>query len=159
MSESTLTWIEIVGGVASLLGIVAVLVQLRQVVISLRSTARGATSAIGTQLKDVFIAYPHLRPYFFDDADPTGDPDQGRIQTIAELYCIYLQEIAAQRAHVRGASGDAWFALMMAIYQGSPAVRAQLERHSAWYSVELRSTIAVIKGVLARESPVGPTGD
>ncbi|MBE1875376.1 hypothetical protein [Myceligenerans pegani] len=58
-------WFEIVGGIASLAGIAAVLVQLRQVVVTLRSTARAATYAIGTQLKDIFIAYPHLRPYFF----------------------------------------------------------------------------------------------
>lgn len=43
------------------------------------------------------IEYPHLRPFFFDDAPvPANHPAASRIASLAELYCIYFQEIMEQ---------------------------------------------------------------
>ncbi|MGW3624369.1 hypothetical protein [Streptomyces sp. NPDC000880] len=145
-TETAQAWAAIGGGTVSLIGLVAVVVQLRHLVENLRSSARRATYDIGIRLKDVFIEYPHLRPYFFDNLRaPADHPESGRIASIAELYCIYMQEIATQSGNVSSANRTSWLSLLKSIHSSSPAVRAQLEDHFDWYSEELREAVRLVE--------------
>ncbi|MEU4676234.1 hypothetical protein [Micromonospora sp. NPDC023737] len=145
-TETAQAWAAIGAAAASVIALTAVVVQLRHLSWSLQTTARGATYNIGVRLKDVFIEHPHLRPYFFENRPvPADHPEYGRIATIAELCCIYLQEIAAQSRNVSTANRAAWFSLLRSLYESSPPVRSQLENHMTWYSEELRSAVRVIR--------------
>ncbi|MCT9137889.1 hypothetical protein [Streptomyces violarus] len=131
-----------VGSAAALVGLAAVIVQLRHLTEGLRSSARRATYDIGVQIKLTLIEHPHLRPFFFDNTPvPPGHPEASRIASLAELYCIYFQEIAEQSRNVRPRDRIAWKSLVRSMYQSSPSIRGQFEGHLAWYSAELREFV------------------
>ncbi|MFF4249026.1 hypothetical protein ACFYY2_31835 [Streptomyces sp. NPDC001822] len=139
-----------VGSTAALVGLAAVIMQLRHLAEGLRSSARGATYGIGVQIKLILIEHPHLRPFFFDNTPtPPDHPDAGRIASLAELYCIYFQEIVEQSHNVSHVNRAAWESLVRSMYQSSPPIREQFERRLSWYSAELREAVEVLQRELA----------
>jgi hypothetical protein len=131
-----------IGGAAAVLGLVALIVQLRHLAKGLRSAARGATYDIGVQIKLILIEHPHLRPYFFDDMPvPPEHPEAGRIASLAELYCIYFQELVGQSGNVSRKNRAAWESLVKSMYDTSPPIRDQFGRRLTWYSAELRDLV------------------
>lgn len=135
-----------VGSTAALIGLAAVIVQLRNLAEGLRSSARRATYDIGVQIKLTLIEYPHLRPFFFDNIPaPPDHPDASRIASLAELYCIYFQEIVEQSRNVSPPNRTAWGALVRSMYQSSPPIRGQFERRLSWYSAELREVVELLQ--------------
>ncbi|MFD3558284.1 hypothetical protein ACFWVU_01240 [Streptomyces sp. NPDC058686] len=131
-----------IGGVAALLGLGAVIVQLRHLTESIRSAARGATYDVGVQIKLVLLEHPQLRPFFFDDVPaPPDHPEASQIASLAELYCMYFQELVGQGLNVTANNRAAWHNLVTSMYRTSPPIRSQLTHHLEWYSVELRAVI------------------
>ncbi|MFJ8077635.1 hypothetical protein ACIQ7Q_27845 [Streptomyces sp. NPDC096176] len=131
-----------IGSGAALLGLAALVVQLRHLTKGLRSAARGATYDIGVQIKLVLIEHPHLRPFFFGNVpNPPDHPEAARIASLAELYCIYFQELVEQSRNVSRKNRAAWESLVKSMYETSPPIRNQLERRLAWYSAELREIV------------------
>ncbi|MFB6753593.1 hypothetical protein ACFCX6_22045 [Streptomyces sp. NPDC056353] len=133
-----------IGSGAALVGLAAVIVQLRHLAVSLRSSARQATYGIGVQIKLTLIEHPHLRPFFFENVPaPRDHPDASRIASLAELYCLYFQEIVEQSRNVRPQDRTAWESLVRSMYQSSPPIRAQFERRLSWYSTDLREFVEI----------------
>ncbi|MDX2648458.1 hypothetical protein PV341_33790 [Streptomyces sp. PA03-1a] len=132
----------VIGSTVALVGLVSVVVQLRHVTEGLRSSARQATYGIGVQIKLTLIEYPHLRPFFFEDAPvPANHPDASRIASLAELYCIYFQEIMEQSHNVSPRNRAAWHSLVRSMYETSPPIRLQFERRLSWYATELHEVV------------------
>ncbi|GAA0657390.1 hypothetical protein GCM10009535_40510 [Streptomyces thermocarboxydovorans] len=135
-----------VGSTAALIGLAALIVQLRHLAEGLRASARRATYDIGVQIKLILIEHPHLRPFFFDNMPvPPGHPDASRIASLAELYCIYFQEIAEQWHNVSPRNRAAWESLVRSMYRSSPPIREQFGRRLSWYSAELREFVELLQ--------------
>ncbi|MEV4041397.1 hypothetical protein [Streptomyces sp. NPDC049744] len=136
-----------VGASAAVLGLGAVIVQLHHLAQSIRASARSATYDIGVQIKLVLLEHPQMRPFFFDDVPtPPDHPEASRVASLAELYCMYFQELAEQGENVRAADRTAWHNLVASMYRTSPAIRNQLARHLDWYSTELRRLVTDLRG-------------
>ncbi|MFC7218850.1 hypothetical protein ACFQLX_11825 [Streptomyces polyrhachis] len=148
-AQNAQAWAAIGSSAMSLVGLGFLIVQLRHLVENLHSTARRSTYEVGIRLKEVFIEHPHLRPYFFENAEaPPEHPERHRIAAVAELYCIYMQEISSQQRNVSPANRAAWKALLTSIYTSSPAVRHQLATHHGWYSQELTAALHEIRAAV-----------
>ncbi|RVU18863.1 hypothetical protein EOT10_30585 [Streptomyces antnestii] len=147
-----------VGGLAALLGLGAVIVQLRHLTEGIRSSARSATYDVGVQIKLVLLEHPQLRPFFFDNEAAQPDhPEASRIASLAELYCMYFQELVSQGVNVSPENRTAWHNLVTSMYRTSPPIRSQLARHLDWYSTELRAVITRIQAAGTTQS-IGTPG-
>ncbi|MEV5934344.1 hypothetical protein AB0L56_16765 [Streptomyces sp. NPDC052079] len=137
----------VVASTAAVVGLAAVIVQLRHLAEGIRSSARRATYDIGVQIKLVLVEHPHLRPFFFGDVPvPPDHPDTSRIASLAELYCIYFQELVEQSHNLSPGNRAAWRTLVRSMYRSSPAIRGQLDLRLSWYSEELQEIVRTLRG-------------
>ncbi|GJL90801.1 hypothetical protein [Hyphococcus sp.] len=128
------------GGLAvTIVGFAFIIVQIRQIERSVRS---GAQAAIYTQAADFrshLVAYPELRPLFFDGADiDQTHPDFSRALTLAELFLNYLEQIAVQGGNFDGGDRRAWESFVRLTLAASPIMKRRLEENKSAYSVHLR---------------------
>ncbi|MEW2074055.1 hypothetical protein AB0941_10505 [Streptomyces sp. NPDC013433] len=145
-TDTTEALAAVVASTAAVVGLAAVIVQLRHLAEGMRSSARRATYDIGVQIKLVLIEHPHLRPFFFDDAPvPPDHPDASRIASLAELYCIYFQEFVEQSHNLSPGNQAAWRSLVRSMYRSSPPIRRQLDLRLSWYSEEVQGIVRVLR--------------
>ena len=126
-----MTAIDIIQTVASVLGVVVAAFGFYFVSRQLRKSAHSDIYALGVSIKQALLEHPDLRPYFFDNehVDAKDSLDQNRILIIADMYCLYLEQIAIY-ANELGGEKDAWFDFVRAMYSSSPAIRKYLQQHS-----------------------------
>ncbi len=140
--------VEAIAQIASALiaggGLLAVVLQLRHLGQDLRGNARASIYAVGNHLKEVFVEYPHLRMYFLNNKSiEPGHPDYDRVAAIADLYCLYLEQIGTQSRNISPANRIAWLRYVADIYNSSPIIRNHLEHRMHWYSAELQHAVHV----------------
>ncbi|MAW79110.1 MAG: hypothetical protein CMI63_02650 [Parvularcula sp.] len=137
--ETLENYIDLAGLAATIIGFIFIIVQVRQLGRSVRS---GAQSAIYDQAADFrahLVAYPELRPFFFEgvDIDPSH-PDYNRALTIAELFLNYLEHIAIQGGNFDGADRRAWERFVREALDESPLMARRLAERPHAYSPQLR---------------------
>lgn len=117
------------------LGFVAVLWQLRQLDKDLKSNTRTSIYDMAARIKEVFLDRPHLRPYFFDGA-AIGQEDEhfSEAMAVADYFCLYLEQIATQRATIAKQDRAAWCKYAHDIYKNSPIIQFYLSDKKQWYS-------------------------
>ncbi len=54
----------------------------------------------------------------------------------ADLFCLYLESIAAQEEGVSQSNSASWKQYLTSMYSNSPAIRRHLEKHRDWYTPE-----------------------
>lgn len=88
------------------------------------------------RMNELFIAYPQLRPYFYDGVtiDPS-DPDDLRVKVIAEQIADIFDWVSHCRAGATSVDASAWAEFIVFVYESSPALRAFHEAHRDWHPV------------------------
>lgn len=103
--------VDISGLAITLAGFVFVIVQIRRLGQSIRTTAHAAIYSQAADLRTHLMTYPELRKYFFDGANiEIGHPDYDRAATLSELFLNYLEHLSVQKSHFAGTDGTAWIA-------------------------------------------------
>jgi hypothetical protein len=78
----------------TIVGIIFVVLQLRQIRVSIQATSHSAIYEHGVAFREQLIKYPQFRRYFFDGAavEP-GLPEMDRLKTIAEAHLNYMEHL------------------------------------------------------------------
>lgn len=115
----------------------------------LRRSAHSDIYALGLATKQALLEQPHLRSCFFDNADFAleDENDRSRVLVIADMYCLYLEQIALY-AEDLGGEKQAWHAYIENMYNKSPVIRESLKE--AHYAKALYDVIGI-------RDPRGPT--
>jgi len=144
--------VSITGTLIAAGALFAVVLQLRHLREDLRGNARASIYAFGSNLKHVFVEHPHLRKYFLENKPIEPDhPDYERVSAIADLYCLYLEQVGTQSRNVAPANRSAWLRYVTDIYDSSPMVRTHLGHRLHWYSVELQQAVRESRAVARNE--------
>lgn len=140
----------VVGVVATIVGFVIVLIQVRQLERSVRSGTHAAIYSQAADFRAHLIAHPHLRRYFFDGAEITDDhPDHDRVVTIAELFLNHLEHIAVMADTVGRRNRTALEAFARGALERSPVMRWRLSEGRTDYSPALHRLL----GATSRRPP------
>lgn len=125
----------VVGVVIAIVGFAAVILQLRQVERGLRSSARGSIYDMGSRMKEVFMAHPNMRSYFFDGQEIDKEHDDYEVAiAIADYFCLYLEQITTQGESISTHSRNSWYRYARDVYSNSPLLQTYLEDKRDWYA-------------------------
>jgi hypothetical protein len=149
-------WAEIAQAVAqaatvvvTLVGMIFVILQLRQVA----SATRGSTAErLAAQRYEVirFMAQrPETYPYFYEDINPEETAADGTViafvQYATEMLANYIENVALQREHMSAETWRSWKLFIKSVYLSSPALRVFLQRDEQWYDPKLMVIIRDIE--------------
>ncbi|MEQ9436122.1 hypothetical protein [Hyphomonas sp.] len=139
MDPETIRMVVDVSGLAiTLAGFVFVIMQIRRLGQSIRTTAHAAIYSQAADFRTHLMTYPELRKYFFDGANiETGHPDYERAATLSELFLNYLEHLSVQKSHFAGTDGTAWIKFAGQSLERSPISRRRLQENEAAYSPKL----------------------
>ena len=88
------------------------------------------------------------RPYFYGnlDIDPNlkdDDPEKIKLDTLAEWWCDFFDNVYQQKATMKTVTFDKWRQFMKDIYQTSPVLRKFISiRGERWYTKEFIADIS-----------------
>jgi hypothetical protein len=125
--------------VASFIALVAIWIQIRR---QKEAEQAAVYQAISQQMFDidrVFLEYPHLRPYFYDGVDAsecTGD-DRGRLDTIAEMFLDFIDNVQAQSDRFDANLRDFWSTFFGSLGENAPILAETELRCCDWYPKEV----------------------
>tara|TARA_R100000365_G_C2743786_1_gene72541 strand:- start:1742 stop:2227 length:486 start_codon:yes stop_codon:yes gene_type:complete len=130
--------VDISGLAITLAGFIFIVIQIRRLGQSIRTTAHAAIYSQAADFRTHLMAYPELRKYFFDGVDiERGHPDFERAITLSECFLNYLEHLAVQKSHFAGADGDAWTEFASRSLERSPITKRRLKNNDANYSPKL----------------------
>ena len=148
-SETIRIAVDISGLAITLAGFIFVIVQIRRLGQSIRTTAHAAIYSQASDFRAHLMAYPELRKYFFDGIDvQRGEPDYERAVTLSEVFLNYLEHLAVQKSHFAGSDRDAWIKFAGLALANSPVTKRRLRKNGANYSPALLE--------LLDDEPAGP---
>lgn len=127
------------GGLAvTVVGLALVIMQLRQVELSLRSSAHAALYEQASSFRTHLVAYPHLRRFFFEGASiEPSDADYDRVITIAELFLNHLEQIAVTIKSLGRDNRAALESFIKDALDKSPMMKQHLAANRSRYSPAL----------------------
>lgn len=129
----------------ALVGFPFLIIQLRHLQRSVESGAHAAIYAQGADVRAHLVEHPHLRRYFFDDADiDANDPDYPRVLSIAELFLNYLEHVAVLGDTLGRRNRAALDRFVENSLTRSPVLRRRLAEDAASYSDALQAYGAAI---------------
>lgn len=125
----------VLGAIIAIIGFFAVIIQLRQVEKGLRSTARGSIYDMASRIKEVFLAHPELRPYFYNNVqlEEIDQASYDKAIVVADYFCLYLEQIITQGETISKHSRTSWFKYTKSVYDRSPLIREYLKDKREWY--------------------------
>jgi hypothetical protein len=94
-----------------------------------------SSSASLRELLRMFVDYPELRAYFYDNAAAPTDAIQGsRVVSVAEMFCDALEDgLVTNRLVPASESEQDWIGYCCYLRTHSPAIDNMIEQHSAWW--------------------------
>lgn len=130
--------LDVFGLLISIAGIVFIILQLKSVNKSLKSTARGSIYDMASRIKEVFLSKPHLRKYFFDgEVINKDDENYSEVLAVADYYCLYLEQITTQKRNIDKSERESWMKYAHDVYVNSPVLKDFLKDKREWYSEKL----------------------
>ncbi len=122
---------------------------MRDLKISVENQTYQAVYETEFDLHKYFLEPEHAqyRPYFYGgvDIDPNleeNDSERIKLDTLAEWWCDFFDDVYQQKATMKTATFDKWRQFMKDIYQTSPILRRFIsKRGERWYTKEFNDDI------------------
>ena len=135
------TWITIILFAAS---IILLWMQIRDLRTSVQNQTYQSIYEAEFDLHKYFLEPEHAkyRPYFYGglDIDPKlneYDPERIKLETLAEWWCDFFDDVYQQKLTMRPDTFDKWRQFMKDIYQTSPVLKRHIAtRGERWYPKE-----------------------
>ena len=145
-------WTDIVVAVGTVLGAVFTALGLGFIVVQLRAARRQLTITTFEHLysrmqgiHEMFMAKPHLRPFFYAGKEmKEGADNYEEVCIAAEMLADYFQQVSLELDLMPPKTAQGWKAYMSDVVSRSPALRVHLSSNAAWYPTRLLK-IAEIK--------------
>jgi hypothetical protein len=103
----------------------------------LRFAANDSATDLVLQMGQVFLEYPLVRPYVYQNAQPPTEetnPEMHHRVEATGMFCLDVLEcVWHRREHYRREDRASWRELIHDIFAGSPAVRALYVENQEWY--------------------------
>jgi hypothetical protein len=96
------------------------------------TTYQGATQLM-LEVDRIFLNHPELRPFFYDDVEPTPDVDRNLINAAVEFMLDAFECIWDQRPHFSAPDYDSWAEYIVDRFGTSPVLRQFYRDHAGWY--------------------------
>ena len=130
-------WTSSIQTIVAVIGFGAVVYQLSQVERSVRSATRSNIYDLAARVKQNIIDNPELRPYFHESKKITAnDKNYDKVMAVADLFCLYLENIATQGEGVSKENRRAWGEYIRDKYESCPAIKMHLKSNESSYSEE-----------------------
>ena len=130
---------------ALVVAIVALVVSIASAIAAFRTDTRSIevetyhrATELFLRLNDVFLAYPLLRPYFYDGeaiADDLPDEDRQRVLMAAELILDVFDWIGHDCEGASDTDRASWLEFIRSIFEASPATWEYHQDHPEWHPV------------------------
>lgn len=86
----------------------------------------------------IFIEYPALRPYFYDNVEEPDDPiERNRVSAIAETHIDMMDNLLTQSPHLEDIVAEPWDDYFRDLMRRSPAIRRFWAEHREWYGDDM----------------------
>lgn len=123
------------GVLVAIVGFMVVLIQLRRETSEIQNQTKWQVYSNGLTTLNVFVDYPELRPYFYDDnvALPDDPTKRNRIFAAAEMLADHWESTILSDSSLNIYVNDLWETYMRGIYCKSPALREFLEDKNEGY--------------------------
>jgi len=148
----TAEWAQTAQGIGAIGGLVITIVgfylvyhQIRQIERSIRSDTYSKIFAQAFEVAKILAERPALRPYFYDNVDPTlGSSNICELNAIAEIVADLLEHITYQHNNLPPESWVKWVNFIQSMYRTSPVLRSYLERNRSWYLQEFLDLLPTV---------------
>ena len=144
---------EVLAGIAALVGLLALAVQIRALAIQTKELASqtkqegqairaSVIQGITTQMlaiDHVFVEHPQLRPFFYGKNVPLAEDhrEYARALAVAEMLVDLIDCVVSLKDNmVEEIDLPGWYEYARALYEQSVPARAFLEANETWYSPE-----------------------
>jgi hypothetical protein len=137
------SWTDVVSTVITVLGFVAVIVQLRSAVRQLEIATVERLHSRMQAINEQFLARPHLRPFFYGGQaiGAESETHSEEIRIMAEMFADFFEEITPQLHLMDETAATASRRYIADMVRQSPALRAHFREHAEWYSSGLLSEV------------------
>lgn len=127
-----------VGILLQVIGLLAVVYQLKKVNITIRVTAQAALYQQSSHIRSLLVKHPELRKYFFDGKVISPDSEHyDRARTIAEMILNYLEHTVIQKESLRKGDFNAWHKFVYRTISDSPIIQSILNERPELYTGDL----------------------
>lgn len=128
------------------------ILQSEHATLATRAAVYQGLSQIMLDVDRLFINYPSLRPYFYDNVGEPDDPaKRNRLSAIAETYVDMMDNFLIQAPHLEQFIAEPWDDYFRDLMGRSPAIRRFWSEHRQWYGEHMRQ---LLDPVLANSSQV-----
>lgn len=129
----------IASAVITTCGLVFVVLQLRELKLSVRSAAHAAIYERAAELRSLLVEYPRFRKYLFEgvEIDETNE-DYGRLLSVAEMYLNYLEHIFLTNDSLGRKNKTSAKQFVSSALKKSPILRKRLNEAGEDYSLAFR---------------------
>lgn len=143
-------WAEVVQAIGEagslMVGIVGfgvVIYQIRQLKKAIHGETHGKLYPENYETIKLFLEYPQLRPYFYDNTDITrSSPDYNLAITVAELFCSLFEHVVLQMENLPEYMRPEWENYIRSMYSSSPIIREHLNQNKTWYTKLLHDIVS-----------------
>jgi hypothetical protein len=106
--------------------------------------AHDALTDRAMSINQIFIEYPELRAFFYDDQPLPEDAEPRLVQrttAVAEHIADFIENALLHRQTLGLAANDVWEGYCISLVCQSPTLRSYLTEHIDWYNDEVRRVL------------------
>jgi hypothetical protein len=136
--------------IIAIVGLVFVIVQLRQVKRAIRGNTNEMLSSQSVEILRFFAERPAIYDHFYSNKGVgQKDIDEGDSQRRVDLLCAtelmanYMEHICLQKDNLPPKAWLSWRKFVLDIYQNSPVVRDFLQAHTDWYASDILDLVGI----------------
>jgi hypothetical protein len=126
---------------SDVISIIAVIFSVAASVLSVVSARRdstvvtyNSTTDLTLQVDRLFIDFPHLRPYFYDNVPvPADSGDRNQVLAAAEFFLDVLECIWDRKSEYSRKDVAAWQRWILDLFDTAPVLRTYFVETSTWY--------------------------
>jgi hypothetical protein len=138
-------WTDAVQAIVSVVGFIVIIIQLRQLKLSLQSDTHSKLYTHYLEMIKLFLEKPELRPYFYEGkAIQQSVPNHARtrqeqeVEVMCEIMLSVFEHAVMQEKNLPKDSRDnCWEAYVRERYNGSPELKRFFEANRTWYAKAL----------------------
>ena len=143
MQIAGVTWTADVQAIASIVGFVVIIYQIRQLQRAIQSDTHNKLYTHYLEVTKLLLQKPQLRPYFYggkvlDKTVPDQADIRQEIEVMCEVFLSLFEHAVVQKNNLPGDSWqNCWKAYVLERYKNSPVLVTFFTANQAWYAKTL----------------------
>lgn len=152
-AESIHLWIQIIGGIVTIISVILLVVQLNQTNKAIKNATRNEIYGRMVEIDRMFVENPELRPYFYSGLtvkevnyllNPPRIPDKifcKKVDAATELMTDFFAQVVQGLDDLPDSTFNGWACYIEKILINSPSIREFYNSEQSWYENERAAKI------------------